>query len=94
MGDVDASIVTTQMMLEAAELGLGTTWVGYFDPAALRETYELPDYLVPVAILPVGYPAGDAAPSPFHEKRLAREETVFFDSFDGIKPGNREAAAH
>lgn len=94
MGAVDAAIVTMQMMLEAASLGLGTTWVGYFDPAEVRKAYELPDYLIPVAILPVGYPAADAAPAPFHEKRLAREETVFFDSFDGIKPGNREAGAH
>ena len=82
------------MMLEAAALGLGTTWVGYFDPAEVRKAYELPDYLVPVAILPVGYPAADAAPAPFHTKRLAREETVFFDKFDGIKPGSREAGAH
>ena len=80
MGAVDAAIVTTQMMLEAASLGLGTTWVGYFDPAEVRKAYELP--------------AADAAPAPFHEKRLAREETVFFDSFDGVKPGSREAGAH
>ena len=28
----------------AASLGLGTTWVGYFDPAEVRKAYELPDY--------------------------------------------------
>ena len=32
IGKGDTSIVTTQMMLEAAALGLGTTWVGHFDP--------------------------------------------------------------
>ena len=94
MGAVDAAIVTTQMMLEAASLGLGTTWVGYFDPAEVRKAYELPDYLIPVAILPVGYPAADAAPAPFHEKRLAPEETIFYNSFDGIKPGCRDCGAH
>ena len=26
-GDIDASIVTTHMMLAAAALGIGTTWV-------------------------------------------------------------------
>ena len=94
MGEVDASIVTTQMMLEAAALGLGTTWVGYFDPEAVKREFALPGWLAPVAILPAGYPAADAAPAPFHEKRLAREETVFFNSFDGIKPGTREGGAH
>ncbi len=91
MGAVDAAIVTTHMMLEAADLGLGTTWVGYFDPAAVRREYELPDYLVPVAILPLGYPAEDAAPSPYHEKFLAPGETIFFNAYNGIRPGNTEA---
>jgi nitroreductase len=27
-GDIDASIVGTHLMMEAAQLGLGTTWVG------------------------------------------------------------------
>ena len=30
-GIIDASIVTTQMMLEIQDLGLGTTWIGSFD---------------------------------------------------------------
>ena len=53
-GDVDASIVTTQMMLAAAELGLGTTWVGAFNHQKARELFNIPDYLVPVALLPIG----------------------------------------
>ena len=32
-GEIDAAIVTTHMMLEAAALGVGTTWVMHFDPA-------------------------------------------------------------
>jgi len=35
-GEIDASIVSTQMMLQATELGLGSTWVGHFDPALIR----------------------------------------------------------
>ena len=50
MGVVDASIVAAQMMLEAASLGLGTTWVGHFDPAAVRTAFELPEYIEPVAL--------------------------------------------
>lgn len=89
MGAVDAAIVTTQMMLEAAELGLGSTWVGHFDPAAARAEFELPDYLVPVAILPIGYPAANARPAHLHNEKLAPEETIFYNSYDGIKPGKR-----
>ena len=81
MGEVDAAIVTTHMMLRIAELGLGTTWVGHFDPAALRSAFAIPDTLIPVAILPVGHPAPNAHPAPMHEKRLSQEETVFYNAF-------------
>lgn len=69
LGVIDASIVTSHMMFEAVELGLGSTWVGHFDPKALREHFEIPDYLIPVAILPLGYPADDAQPHSLHSER-------------------------
>ena len=34
-GDIDASILTDHMMLQASELGLGTVWVCYFKPDIL-----------------------------------------------------------
>lgn len=86
-GDVDASIVTTHMMLQVAELGLGTTWVGAFDHQKTRELFQLPDYLVPVALLPIGYPADEVEPHPWHFKRFEMEHTVFYNSFDGITEG-------
>ena len=81
MGEVDAAIVTTHMMLQIAELGLGTTWVGHFDPVALRSAYAIPEELIPVAILPTGHPAPGAQPSPMHGERLEETETVFYNAF-------------
>lgn len=86
-GDVDASIVTTHMMLQAAELGLGTTWVGAFDHQKTRELFSLPEYLVPVALLPIGYPEDGVEPHPWHIKRYPIEHTVFYNSFEGITEG-------
>lgn len=86
-GDVDASIIITHMMLEAAELGLGTTWVGAFNHQKTRELFEIPDYLVPVALLPIGYPAEGIEPHPWHYKRFDIDHTVFYNSFDGITEG-------
>lgn len=80
-GDVDASIVTTHMMLEAADIGLGTTWVMAFDPEKIAKTYDMPDSFVPVALLVMGYPAEDAAPSKMHEQRVAIDNTVFYNDF-------------
>ena len=75
-GEVDAAIVGTHIVLKVAELGLGTTWVGYFDPAKVKAQFALPDTLVPVAVFPIGYPASDAAPAAFHTQRKPLEETV------------------
>lgn len=81
MGEVDAAIAATHMMMTAADLGLGTTWVAYFDPAAARRLYEVPENLDIVCILPLGYPAKDAAPSPKHEERENMEHMVSYHRF-------------
>lgn len=75
-GWADASIVTTHMMLEAAEIGVGTTWVMHFDPTAVKAAFSLPDNLVPVALLVMGYPAEDAEPMNLHSEFLPMEETI------------------
>jgi nitroreductase len=81
IGEVDASIVTTHMMLEATELGLGSVWVGYFNPEQIRTSFNLPDNYIPVALLPIGYPDEDAYPSPMHNSRNPLEKTVFYNEF-------------
>jgi nitroreductase len=81
IGEIDASIVTTHMILEATDLGLGCVWVGYFNPQQIRETFDLPDTYIPVALLPIGYPDDDAYPSPMHASRYPLEKTVFYDDF-------------
>ena len=80
-GVADACIVTTHMMLEAEELGIGTTWVMHFDPEAMRCEFEIPDNIEPVALLVMGYPAEDAEPSPLHTEFRPMEEIVVYDKF-------------
>ncbi len=75
-GFTDAAIVATHMMLEAWELGIGSTWVMYFIPEAVREEFSLPDHLVPASALVMGYAAPDASPSPRHSDRKPLSETV------------------
>ena len=80
-GDIDASIVSTHMMLQAADLGLGTTWVGHFDPIQIIKTFNLPDNIVPVVLLPLGYPAKDAMQHPLHSQRTPVVKTVCYNDF-------------
>ena len=80
-GDIDASIVATHMMLEAAALGVGTTWVMHFDPAAIEKEFAIPDNIEPVALLVMGYPAPDATPFPGHWEFRPMEELVSYNQF-------------
>lgn len=81
MGEVDASIVATQMMLEVENIGLGTTWVGHFDPKLIIDAFDIPDNIIPVGLFPVGYPSENSTPHQLHSSRLDLSETVFKDSF-------------
>lgn len=56
--DIDVAIAVEHICLAAAEQGLGTCWVCNFDAALCRQELNLPENLIPVAIIPLGYPAG------------------------------------
>ena len=74
--EMDCSIVTTQMMLQAQELGLGTCWVCWFDTKQTKEAFNIPENEEVFALLPLGYPAESSHPSSMHDSRKALEETV------------------
>ncbi len=78
---VDGAIVTTHMMLEAHNEGVGCCWVMHFDPAAMRESFNIPENIEPLALLVMGYPAEDAKPIEMHYKTRPIDEVVFYDSF-------------
>jgi nitroreductase len=75
-GECDASIVTTQMMLAAWELGVGSCWVGYFNADEVREALSLPEGVCITALLPLGYPKEGAKPLDLHYEYRPYEETV------------------
>lgn len=55
-------IAIEHLVLMATALGLGTCWVGAFDASKLNTLFGLADNLIPVAVIPVGYPAGKLPP--------------------------------
>jgi nitroreductase len=59
---VDAAIVMDHITLQAADLGIGTCWIGAFNPQAAREFLKLPDHIEPIAFTPLGYPLDEAKP--------------------------------
>lgn len=77
-GQIDGTIVLTHMMMEATELGLGTCLVGYFDETKLVEAFNLPSNMHPILLMPFGYAAEDATPSPMHTEYRPAEETIAY----------------
>ncbi len=53
----DTAAAAENLLLAATDLGLGACWVGAFDEQGVRQALSLRRELVPVAIIPVGYPA-------------------------------------
>jgi nitroreductase len=82
IGDVDGTIVITQMMYQAEELGIGSLLVGMYKEPLLRESFRIPANYEIVCLLMLGYPADDSQPHPqLHDQRYPLEETVFYGTF-------------
>jgi len=52
----DTAAATQNLLLAATDLGLGACWVGAFDTEGVSRALALPDGLIPVAMVPVGFP--------------------------------------
>lgn len=77
--DIDASILTDHMMLEATELGLGSVWVCYFKPDVIKKEFALPDNLEPINILAIGYAdESPANPDRHIQMRIPMDELVTY----------------
>ena len=75
-GEIDATLAAMQMMLQAADLGLGTTYVGMFEPEKLQAAFPEMQGVTLTAMLPLGYPAEGAHPSRLHAQRKELNELV------------------
>lgn len=64
------------MMLEARELGIGSTWIMHFISEAIIDEFNLPGSVIPVCILVMGYPAQEAVPSVQHSKKKDLKDII------------------
>jgi len=75
-GDVDIAIAVDHMTLAAADLGLGTCWIGAFNVFKCSQALQLADHLEPIAMLPLGYPAKTESPDRHATRRKSLDEIV------------------
>jgi nitroreductase len=73
---VDVSIAIDHLTLAAAAEGLGTCWIGAFDPEQVKAILGIPKDVVVVELLPIGYPEDG---SPKEKSRLALNEIVRYE---------------
>ncbi len=73
---LDIGILVSHLMLQAEDIGLGTTCVCWFDTAKVKAKFHIPDGIQPRILLPLGYPAADCKPGPMHPLRRDMAEFV------------------
>ena len=77
-GAEDASIVATHLLLAAANAGVDSCWINFFDPEAAAKALGLPENEEVLMLLDLGHAAEDGKPLPNHSSRKALTETVSY----------------
>jgi len=75
MVQIDIGIAVEHFVLQAAELGLGTCWIGWFNEKALKREMELSRGAKIDVVLSLGYPAG----APPQKSRKSIKEMASFN---------------
>ncbi|MBE6019718.1 MAG: nitroreductase [Clostridiales bacterium] len=77
-GDEDATIVATHMILAAADEGVNSCWVNFFDPDKAAEALGLPENEEILMLMDLGYAAEEGGPLANHGSRKPLAETVTY----------------
>ena len=75
---IDVAIAVDHITLAATAEGLGTCWIGAFDPEKVRSVLDIPSEIEVVELLPLGYPAD---PKIAEKRRLPDSQTVHFEKW-------------
>ncbi len=75
--EVDVTIAMDHLILAATSLGLGTCWIGAFDPQAARDVLGLPQGVEPMIFTTLGYPADRPKP----KERRALDDIVRYETW-------------
>lgn len=73
----DVSAATENILLAAHAMGLGAVWTGVYPTdkvAPVQQLLNLPEHIIPLCIIPVGYPAENPAP-----KDKYKPEIIHYD---------------
>ncbi len=80
---IDTAIAIDHLTLAAAAEGLGTCWIGSFDPVKVREILGIPEEIAVIELLAIGYPQD---PTTAEKKRKSLDEIVFWETWQQNSP--------
>lgn len=73
---LDCAAATQNLLLAAHALGLGAVWVGVYPETErmedLKKLLHLPQHIIPLALVPVGYPAESPPPEDRYDTTRVR----------------------
>ncbi len=77
---IDIGIAGEHIVLQAEEFGLGTCWIGWFNPRKARKFFNIPRKYKIVALMALGY----HQKKPLKEKKRKKlEEIAWFNRIEG-----------
>jgi nitroreductase len=79
--DIDAAIAADHITLAATSVGLATCWICNFNAEKLTEVLNLPKYVEPIVVLPLGYPEDSADAKRHSVKRKPLNDIVVYEKF-------------
>lgn len=76
----DCGAAAQNIMLSAVEMGLASVCIGGFEEEELKELLEIPEDVLPLCILEIGYAAYSREPKSWYT-----DEAVFYQKYDANK---------
>ena len=74
--EVDGTIAATHMLLAAYDAGVDTAWLGIFEPEKVQEIFDLPENMMPIAFIDLGFRTDDYKGNPSHGQKNPMETMV------------------
>jgi nitroreductase len=78
VGPIDVSIALEHISLQAAELGLGTCWIGSFNAELVKQILSIPMDVTIIELMALGYPAEPGK----QNTRLSADEIVCYNKWN------------
>ena len=73
---IDGSIAATHMLLAAYDAGVDSAWLGIYDVEEVQEIFDLPEHIVPVCFIDLGFRRKSYYGNPSHMDKYPMENMV------------------